>query len=335
MTSTRYTSKISRIRTGGYRTGDFILADAKDSDVTGGITTTGSRRNAQGQVIGHRTRPEFLAQIKEVITQDTVDILLASAGNLECLMAENVFDGRAITPAFRANETTDVWANVRGASYAGQPSRPYRGARLDLAPARLCLYSITFLNDTVADVEAIEKYADFRREAQVNGIDHFLEVFNPNIDCGIAADQMGSFVTDCILRLMASLTKAERPEFLKVAYNGPKAMEELASYDPELVVGVLGGAGATHRDTFELIAQSEKYGARLALFGRKINQAEDQCQMITWMRRVADRAVTSAEAVAGYHADLQRCGLTPDRALADDQIISNVHLRFDAPGSAE
>lgn len=55
---------------------------------------------------------------------------------------------------------------------------------------------------------------------------------------------------------MASLTRAERPEFLKAAYNGPQALEELAAHDPTMVVGVLGGGGCTHRDTFELVAQA-------------------------------------------------------------------------------
>ena len=85
---------------------------------------------------------------------------------------------------------------------------------------------------------------------------------------------MPEFVNDAIVRCLAGLTEAERPKFLKIAYNGPKALEELASFDPGLVVGVLGGGAGTTRDCFELIHQAEKYGARVALFGRKINLAE-------------------------------------------------------------
>ena len=48
-------------------------------------------------------------------------------------------------------------------------------------------------------------------------------------------------------------------------------MEELASYDPkQLIVGVLGGGKGTTRDTFELALQAERYGARVALFGRNL-----------------------------------------------------------------
>jgi hypothetical protein len=129
-------------------------------------------------------------------------------------------------------------------------------------------------------------------------------------------------VNDCIARTLAGLTRAERPQFLKVAYNGPAALEELASHDNSVVVGVLGGGSGTHRDTFELVRQSEKYGARIALFGRKINMAESQTTFMRWLRAVADLAVTPVEAVKGYHADLAEMGLTPDRTIDDDLRIT-------------
>ncbi|WEX08638.1 hypothetical protein [Chelativorans sp. AA-79] len=265
--------------------------------------------------------------MREILKQDEVDILLASAGNIEALLAEGAFSETSVQPAFRANETTDVWANIRGGTYDDTPSRPYRGADLAFAQADLCLYSITFNNDADADAAALNAYATFRREARERGLRHFLEVFNPNRTGAIEPETVGAYVVDCILRLMASLTQAERPEFLKVAYNGPAAMEELAGHDPSLPVGVLGGSGATHRDTFELIAQGERHGARLALFGRKINQAEDQCSLIAWMRRVADREATPEEAVRGYHAGLAQRGLAPDRDLGDDLAITDDVLR--------
>lgn len=330
MTATRYAAKLARIRAGDYTTGDYMIADAKDADVTGGIPATGARRDAQGRPAGPRTRPEFLDQIRAVIDQDVVDIMLTSAGNLDALNEAQAFRGSAIQPAFRGNETTCVWGNIRGGRYTDVPSRPYRGADLAFAPGDLCLYSLTFNNDAEADTRMLDAYAAFRREARAAGVKHFLEVFNPNRPDAVAREDLGAYVTDCIIRLQASMTRAERPEFLKVAYNGPEAMQQLAAHDPSMVVGVLGGAGATHRDTFELIAQSERHGARLALFGRKINQAEDQCLLIAWMRRVADRAVSPEEAVRGYHADLGRKGHPPDRALDADLAITSEVLRFDA-----
>ncbi|MBY6003284.1 hypothetical protein KUV62_05150 [Salipiger bermudensis] len=328
--TTRFADKIARIRAGDYKAGDFMIADAKDADVTGGITATGSRRDALGLVTGARTRPEFLDQIRSVIEQDVIDIMLTSAGNLDVLSETGAFEGSAVQPAFRGNETTCVWGNIRGGRYGAAPSRPHRGADLAFAPGDLCLYSLTFNNDAEADARMLETYAAFRRDARDSGVRHFLEVFNPNLPNAVDPDMLGTYVTDCIIRLQASMTRAERPEFLKVAYNGPEAMEQLVAHDPSMVVGVLGGAGATHRDTFELIAQSERHGGRLALFGRKINQAEDQCRLISWMRRVADLDVSPEEAVRGYHADLERDGLRSDRALDEDMRITSDVLRFDA-----
>ena len=324
---TRFAEKIARIRAGTYSTGDFMIADAKDADLSGGILTTGRRRDAAGRVTGNRTRPEFLAEMRALVAQDCIDILLASASNIEALADAGAFAGSRVMPAFRANETTCVWGNLRGGRYREAPSRPHRGAALAHARAPLCLYSVTFLNDPGRDAAALEAYAAFRAEARAEGILHFWEVFNPNIDIGIEADGMGAFVNDCIVRALASLTRAERPEFLKVAYNGPAALEELAAHDPSMVVGVLGGGGGTHRDTFELVAQAERFGARLALFGRRINMAEHQPALVLWMRRVADRAVLPAEAVRGYHADLAACGFAPDRDLEADLRITEEVLK--------
>ncbi|PZQ50700.1 MAG: hypothetical protein DI556_06155 [Rhodovulum sulfidophilum] len=330
---TRYAAKIARVRAGAYRRGDFMIADAKDADLSGGVLTTGRRRGADGRVTGNRTRVEFLAEMRGLIEQDVIDILLASSGNIEALAESGAFAGSAVMPAFRANETTCVWGTMRGGRYRASPSRPHRVADLSLARASLCLYSITFLNDAERDAAALEAYAAFRAEARARGIAHFLEVFNPNIDIGVAPDEMGAFVNDCVVRGLASLTRAERPEFLKVAYNGPDALEELVAHDPAMVVGVLGGGGGTHRDTFELVAQAERFGGRLALFGRKINMAEHQPSLIRWMRRVADAEVAPAAAVRGYHADLARLGLAPDRDLDTDLAISEDVLRPAATAS--
>ena len=66
-------------------------------------------------------------------------------------------------------------------------------------------------------------------------------------------------------------------------------MEEICRYDPgRLVVGVLGGGAGTTRDTLELVRQSEKYGARVALFGRKILASEDPERIVGMMRAVVE-----------------------------------------------
>ena len=71
-------------------------------------------------------------------------------------------------------------------------------------------------------------------------------------------------------------------------------------------------------DAFQLLHDAQKHGARAALFGRKINQAENQLAFVETLRHVADRLLTPVEAVKAYHSELTKQGLKPHRSLADD-----------------
>ena len=325
---TRLDQKLARILAGRYTRSDFIIADAKDGDMGPSLPSTGPKREADGSWSRYRTRPEFLDQIKAIVAQDVVDIMLVSASNLELLKEDGVFRGSAVKPAIRANDTTDIWV-VRGGTYHRQPSRPFRSASLEpgVVGTDLGLYSITFNNDLDADIRSLEAFAEFRAVARASGFTYFLEVFNPNVETGLAPDVQPHYINDCILRCLAGLTRAERPRFLKIAYNGPKALEELASFDPSVVVGVLGGGAGTTRDTFELLSQAERYGARVALFGRKINLAESPLAIVALMRQVAEGSVAPAEAVKAYHGELAKQGIRPTRELEDDNRVTEAALR--------
>jgi hypothetical protein len=120
---------------------------------------------------------------------------------------------------------------------------------------------------------------------------------------------------------------AERPQFLKIAYNGPKALEELASFDNTVIVGVLGGGAGTTRDCFELLYQAERYGARVALFGRKINLAELPIEMVRHMRAVTDGDLTPLEATRSYHAALDAAGIAPWRPADEDEAVTETVLK--------
>jgi hypothetical protein len=315
----RLDDKLARILSGAYRRSDFIIADAKDPDMGPGLHAVGPARTADGAARRLRTRAEFLDSIEAIVRQDVVDIMLTSASNLEKLVKRKTFAGTGVKPAIRANDTTDIWRH-RGGVFHHAPSRPFRSASLaHVKPfTDLGLYSITFTGDIDADIASLEAFRDFRADAAANGFSYFLEVFNPNVERGLSAEAVPEFVNDAIVRCLAGLTEAERPRFLKIAYNGPKALEELTSFDPSLVVGVLGGGVGTTRDCFELIHQAEKYGARVALFGRKINLAESPLDIVRLMRAVADGALTPLEAVKDYHAALHKQGLKPMRDLAHD-----------------
>jgi hypothetical protein len=337
----RLDEKLRRIRAGQYGCGDFVLADAKDPDMGPGLAATGPRPLGDDGGTRLRTRGEFLEEVRAIVRQDIIDVMLLSASNLELLTDEGLFDASAVTPAIRANDTTDTW-RVRGGNYHEFPSRPFRSALLARvmfgtagaapagAPLRgtdLGLYSITFNNDVDADVATLEAFARFRADAAAIGFKYFLEVFNPNVDARIDPKLLPSYVNDCIVRCLAGVTKADRPQFLKMVYNGSRALEELASFDQSLIVGVLGGSAGTTRDTFELVAQAERHGARVALFGRKINLAESPLAIIALMRQVANHVITPIDAVKAYHAELDRRKLRSLRTLEDDLTITEAVLK--------
>jgi hypothetical protein len=177
-------------------------------------------------------------------------------------------------------------------------------------------------NDLSADYAHLEAYNEFRVDAVKHKFRHFLEVFNPNAPKNLSPEQIPDFVNDNILRCVAGMTKADRPLFLKIPFNGRRAMEDLAGYDTELVVGILGGGSGTTRDCLELIHQGEKSGARVALFGRKIKLAESPLDLLSMFRPVIERRITPAEAVKQYHAILKKKNLKPVRSLEDDQLIT-------------
>jgi DhnA family fructose-bisphosphate aldolase class Ia len=236
----------------------------------------------------------------EEVRSQAVDVMLTSASNGERLSLDGVFDDSPVTLAVRANDTTDIW-NQRGGRYPALPSKPFRTA--NLAQVRefcsLVLYSVTFNNDLDHDLATLEAFAAFRADAHAVGIRYFLEVFNPNAPVDLDPADVGAFVNDHIIRTLAGVTLAERPLFLKMAYNGSQALRELVEHDPSLVVGILGGSAGTARDTFELLTQAEQNGARVALFGRKVQRSESQLDLLAAMRSALRREVTPEQAVAG------------------------------------
>lgn len=187
---------------------------------------------------------------------------------------------------------------------------------------------MTFNNDLPHDIETLEAFKAFRHEAEQKGFRYFLEVFAPNMPSAVPGDNIGEYINDLIARSLAGVTRAGRPLFLKMPYCGPDALEELVAYDPSLVVGILGGASGTTMDAFTLIAEARKHGGRAALFGRKINNAEDQLLMIEFLRRTADNDIAPEEAVRAYHAALTEKSITPFRPLDEDLKITAPELAY-------
>ena len=311
---------------------DFILADAKDADMAFGLSAPGRSPEHYAGEARFRTLDEFRQIMREIVAQGLVDIMLMSASSNEILtIEERLFDNSHVTPAVRANDTTDIWLASGSGRYGRQPSQPFRSAtidhiqcgKLECEPgerrlgADLGLYSVTFNNDVDLDHRSLEAYKAFRIEAEAKGFRHFLEVFDPNA-CENPPADLARFINDNIVRTLAGVTSRGRPVFLKIAYHGPAAMEALARYDSSLVVGILGGSAGTTFDAYHMLWEAKKYGARVALFGRKINNAEHQLSFIQYLRAVADDQLKPEEAVKAYHGALGKLGIRPHRPLADD-----------------
>jgi len=340
--------KLARIHADPSGCRDFILADAKDPDMALAIGAPGRSPEAHPGEVRYRSLSEFRDVITQIVEEKLVDIMLMSASTSEVLaLHRRLFDDSPVTPAARANDTTDIHV-IRGSRYPTDPSLPFRTAtldhiqcgHLDCSPQErsrgvdLGLYSITFNNDTVLDRQALEEYRTFRLEAERRNFRHFLEVFDPNRPEAVEASKVPEFINDAIVRTLGGVTSAGRPVFLKMVYHGPKALEELVRYDPHLVVGILGGSAGTTYDAFKLLSEAKKYGARVALFGRKINNAENQLAFVRFLRLIADGEVSAEEAVRAYHGVLQKLGIRPHRSLEDDLHLQTNVMSYAGDGVA-
>jgi hypothetical protein len=300
----------------------FILADAKDADMAFGLAATGVDP-ATGRP---RSLAGFRDQMREIVRQGLVDIMLMSASTNDVLAGEGLFANSTVTPAVRANDSTDIHV-LAGAPYPTQPSRPLRTPRISeimRGGTDLALYSITPAGDAERDALALESYRDFRAEAERAGLRHFLEVFAPNVS--VPMQDISRFLNDFVARTLAGVPASGRPVFLKMPYGGPRAMEELVAYDPHLVVGVLGGSAGTTHDAFRLLEHARRHGARAALFGRKINLSEDQLTFVRYLRAIADGEIDAADACRAYHGELERLGIRPSRSLQDDLRLTDPAL---------
>src|SRR5262249_9569758 len=136
---------------------EFIIADAKDADMALGLGAPGQSPEMHAGEVRFKTLAEYREQMRQISRSGLVDIMLMSASSNHALtIEERIFDNSPVTPAVRANDTTDIHL-ARGASYHEHASRPFRTAsidhiqcgHIDCAPderatgATLGLYSVT------------------------------------------------------------------------------------------------------------------------------------------------------------------------------------------------
>src|ERR1700743_2611347 len=89
-------AKLASIRANPWGSKDFILADAKDADMAAGLAATG-KDPITGKV---RSLNDYRDQMREIIKQGLVDIMLMSASTSEALtIREKLFENSRVTPA--------------------------------------------------------------------------------------------------------------------------------------------------------------------------------------------------------------------------------------------
>jgi len=324
--------------------GDFILADAKDADMAFGLAAPGVRPGGAVERGPFFSIDDYRENIRRLVRQGLLDVMLMSASTNDLLaIDEGLFVESAMTPAVRMNDTTDIWLAAGSGGYPRQPALPFSTATIPQAQcgrvdcrhadlgrgANLGLFSLTLNDDATLDRAMLTAYRDFRLDAERHAFRHFLEVFFPNaldrVPGKPAADRprdVARFLADHVVRALAGVPRAGRPLFLKIPYLGPEVTEQLAAYDRSLVIGILGGGAGTTHDAFALVEESKRHGARVALFGRKINAAEDQLAFVEHLRRVADGELSAAEAVRAYHGALQARSIPPRRPLEADLALA-------------
>ena len=183
----RLDTKLAKIRAGNYAKGDFIIADAKDGDMSNPIPGTGPIRDADGKFVAfpharrvsrrhHPDRPAGRSWTSCWSRPPTSNCSPRPAPS------------RAAPSSPRSAPTTPATSGARARTATASSVRRGRSAPpnlKDIAAARLSdlgLYSMTFVNDVDADLRSLEAFSAFREDAAANGIKYFLEVFNPNIE---------------------------------------------------------------------------------------------------------------------------------------------------------
>ena len=119
--------------------------------------------------------------------------MLMSASTSDLLaIDERLFDNSHVTPAVRANDTSDIF--VGAAAVTSRSRAPFRTASLDhiqcghvdceprragprRQPGSLQRHVQQLARTTISP---LEEYKEFREEAERKGFRHFLEVFDPN-----------------------------------------------------------------------------------------------------------------------------------------------------------
>ena len=102
---------------------EFIIADAKDADMALGLGAPGQSPEMHAGEVRFKTLEEYRDQMRLITRSGLVDIMLMSASSNHALtFRERLFDDSPVTPAVRANDTTDIHL-ARGATLSPSSRR--------------------------------------------------------------------------------------------------------------------------------------------------------------------------------------------------------------------
>ena len=321
---------------------EFILADAKDADMALGLGAPGKSPETHAGEVRFKTLEEYREQMRLITRQALVDIMLMSASSSHALtIGERLFDDSPVTPAVRANDTTDIHL-ARGSVYAAEPSRPFRTAsldhiqcgHLDCAPeernlgANLGLYSVTFNNNLQADLASLERFHQFREEAERKKFRYFLEVFRPQHRLGRRAR-----------RLAALHQRHDHPDARRRCPGGPAALPQdglpwAEGHGRARQVRPAPGRRHPGRIVRHHPRRVSASGRRPEVWRprgplrRKINHAENQLAFVHFLRLIVDGQIGPVDAVKAYHAVLGKLGIAPHRPLDDDLKITDQSMSY-------
>jgi len=293
-----------------------ILVFAGDALAAGGLRGLG--REKEGGKWRPRRQREFLQLCRDLSNDGFIDGCLMTPADAETLAVdEKYFDNIPITPMVRWNAETNIWS-PRFGSYANSPAQPFQTVVVDAAApesaycsavdnalkcrVRLGLYSITLNNDASHDRQTLLAYLNFAREMGAHPqYEHFLEVFLPNMNLpGLDNEKRGQYIADSIVRTMSYLQKHEKPRFIKTEFTTAATWRELCEFDPDLIIGALGGPRINTRKTLELAHNVVSNGGRATLFGRTIFGDDNPRAICRALRAVLDGKQSPEQAYVDY-----------------------------------
>jgi len=298
-----------------------IFVFAADPLASGGIQGLGQVQHPKPH---YRTHPEFLQLQRDLVADGSIDGLLMTPADAEVLaMEERLFDNTPVTPIVRMNSETGIW-NPRFGVYRYEHSMPFQTVFPEdmrsycealIAPALECqvhlgLYSITLNNDVFADERMLNAYTQFAHIlGEIEGFDHLLEVFLPNVKLpGLDDEKRGMYTADSIVRAMSYLRKHQRPRFIKTAYTTAQVWQDLTQFEPTLIIGALGGPRQNARKTLQLAHDVVRNGGRAILFGRTLFEEENPIGIAQTLRSVLDGVLGPEEAHSEYQKSIRRNG---------------------------